>query len=185
MNVHGPLADGLVDAYGLRDVNLVTGLDLSNLFDELLAAGEAAGGSADTLLPQAALLLHRMLERIHAHVRRQGAMVPPEVAKLKSWLDSRIGSRADMTELSDSIYRSPSHMTRIFKRSFGVTPYEYLIRRRLETAKSMLLNTTISIKEIAYRLKFADEHYFSNVFHKRTGVSPSRFRSGPIDVKSG
>jgi AraC-like DNA-binding protein len=177
VNVHGPLADALLDAYGLRDVHHVPGLDLGDLFDALLAVGRAAGGNADALLPEAALLLHRMLERIHAHVRRGGAVFPPEVATLKDWLDGRTYERADMRELAGRIYRSPSHMTRIFKRSLGITPYEYLVRRRLETAKSLLLNTTIPIKEIAYRLEFADEHYFSNVFRKRTDTSPSRFRA--------
>ena len=57
-----------------------------------------------------------------------------------------------------------------------MTPYKYILNGKTETAKMMLLNTNMPIKEIAYELSFADEHYFSNMFKKLTGTSPKKYR---------
>jgi AraC family transcriptional regulator len=67
-------------------------------------------------------------------------------------------------------------MVRLFKKHMGVTPHEYILRRRMETAQLLLKHSTLSIKEIAERLVFSDQYHFSNYFKKCSGMSPSRFR---------
>ena len=67
-------------------------------------------------------------------------------------------------------------MIRIFKKIYGVTPYEYLIELRLQTAKILLKDTNLTIKEIADKLVFFDEHYFSSIFLKKVGVRPGVYR---------
>jgi AraC family transcriptional regulator, arabinose operon regulatory protein len=176
MNVRGPLADSLVHAYCLGSLNHVQGLDLSDLFDELLACAKAARGSADEILPEAAVLFHRMAARICSFVRSDDARLLQDPQILKSWLDSHIYAEVSMNELAGQIYRSPSHTIRIFKKAFGVTPYDYHLNKRIETAKLLLNNTNMQIKEIAYKLHFADEHYFSNLFKQKAGSSPAQYR---------
>ena len=78
--------------------------------------------------------------------------------------------------LAASIYKSPSQAIRIFKKKYGVTPYDYYVNIRIKKAVSLLKNTRLSIKEISYRLCFCDEHYFSNLFKKKTGKSPREYR---------
>lgn len=177
MNFRGPLADAILGCYGLGDVSHMPGLDLSDLFSDLLALAHASGG-ADGMLPEAAVLFHRMASRMHAHLRAGAAEKPGDAQALKDWLDAHIHSEASLRELAAQIYRSPSHAIRLFRRAFGVTPYEYLLQKQIETAKLLLLNTSLSVKEIAYRLCFSDEHYFSNYFKKRTGASPALYRAG-------
>ena len=63
----------------------------------------------------------------------------------------------------------------MFKRAYGITPYDYILTRKIETAKLLLKNSSLSVKEIAYRLNFADEHYFSNIFLQKTGVRPKKY----------
>ena len=87
--------------------------------------------------------------------------------------------RTDAAETAGQIYRSPSQAIRIFKREYGMTPIDYLLGQRVETAKLLLRNTNLQVKEIAYRLCFADEHYFSNYFRKRVGVTPGEYRQKP------
>ena len=74
--------------------------------------------------------------------------------------------------------RSESQTIRIFKRAYGVTPYAYLLEKKLDLAGQLLRDTNLSVREIAEKLSFADEYYFSNVFKKKTGVSPSVYRRG-------
>ena len=62
---------------------------------------------------------------------------------------------------------------------FGVTPYRYLLSRRLETARLLLRGTALPVREIAFRLCFSDEHYFSSLFRRKTGQTPSAYRRDP------
>ena len=72
---------------------------------------------------------------------------------------------------------SASQLTRVFRDAYGQSPYDYVLARKIDTACRLLLNTGMSVKEVAYRLNFVDEHYFSNVFSKRMGMPPGRYRT--------
>ena len=65
---------------------------------------------------------------------------------------------------------------RYFKKNFGTTPYNYLLNRKIEIAKSLLSSSSWPIKNIAYALSFSDEQYFSCAFTKKTGISPKKYR---------
>ena len=58
-----------------------------------------------------------------------------------------------------------------------MTPYAYLLEKKLELAGQLLRDTNLSVREIAEKLSFADEYYFSNVFKKKMGVTPSLWRT--------
>lgn len=175
INIGGPLVDSLILDYGLSHVNHARGLDIRFLFDEVLSAARSSSGSPDSLFREAALAFHKMAAGIH-DARREDDTLPPEAAKLKHWLDRHIYEKAGIGYFAAHIYRSPSQAIRIFKKQFGTTPYDYLLGKRIETAKLLLRNTNLPVKEVAYRLNFADEHYFSNYFKKRAGTSPAAFR---------
>lgn len=66
---------------------------------------------------------------------------------------------------------------RRFKAYAGMSPAEYVIALRLQKAKSMLTNTDLQIKQIAYCCGFENEYYFSNFFKKQTALSPTAFRN--------
>ena len=81
-----------------------------------------------------------------------------------------------MSELSSLIKRSESQTIRIFKDAYGITPYAYLIEKKISLAKKLLTGTNLTVKEISEKLAFADEYYFSNLFKQKVGTSPSSFR---------
>lgn len=176
-NVGGPVADSLMADYGLAGVNHVPQAEgVRPLFEKLLESARAWRGDAGGFFRQAAPALHGIVARIHAAHSRGGEAVQPEANALKRWLDGHVYEKASIRDFAAEIYRSPSQAIRIFKRAYGVTPYDYLLGRRMETAKLLLSSTGLPVKEIAFRLDFADEHYFSNFFKKRTGVSPREYR---------
>lgn len=72
---------------------------------------------------------------------------------------------------------SRDHLIRLFREHHGVTPVEFLIRARMDSARSLLLATGFSIKQIAAQLGYADTFCFSRQFKKRAGLSPSAFRA--------
>ena len=178
MNVDGPLVESLVADYGLGGVNHAPCLDIEGLLTEVFEMAKSGRENPDGLFLEAAVLFHRILARIYGHTRREGDGRPPEASEMKAWLDRHIYGRTNMRETAARIFRSPSQANRIFRREYGVTPADYLLGRKIETAKLLLRNTNMPVKEVAYRLVFADEHYFSNCFKKRVGVAPGEYRSG-------
>ena len=91
--------------------------------------------------------------------------------QLKEYLESRITLTTSLEQMSRHIHKSASQTIRLFRQEYGITPYQYLMRRKIETACLILNNTSLPIQEIARRLRFTDEHYFSNYFKARVGKS--------------
>ena len=79
-------------------------------------------------------------------------------------------------ELADVIFRSKDYIIKRFFANFGVTPYDYQIQQKIFSAKNMLANMNLSVKEIANSLGYDDQHYFSYMFKKRCGMSPTQYR---------
>lgn len=80
-------------------------------------------------------------------------------------------------KLSHDMSYSTKHYTRLFKSAYGVTPSEYILNKRLEYAQFLLVNSNDYINNIVRRCGFTDALYFSRIFHKKFGISPSAFRN--------
>ena len=70
---------------------------------------------------------------------------------------------------------SPFHFARLFKRSVGTAPHQYLIRRRVERAKELLLTTNTEIAEIASQVGFCDQSHLTSHFKRTYGIAPGAF----------
>jgi AraC-like DNA-binding protein len=68
---------------------------------------------------------------------------------------------------------APNYFHRVFCRAAGITPFAYMERRRLEQARRLLFDAQISIKEVAAQSGYENQLYFSRVFRRRFGCSPS------------
>ena len=78
-----------------------------------------------------------------------------------------------MNEVAKYGNMSSFHFFRSFKQAFGITPYKYLLNKRLEFSKTLLLKK-ISAGEVGKSCGFADIFTFSKAFKRRYGISPSR-----------
>lgn len=87
---------------------------------------------------------------------------------------------ADITpeEVARRVNMSYSWFRKTFKEYTNVSPAHYIMQLRLRKAKLMLLNSSMSVKEIAYELRYEDSAYFSAIFRKYVGCTPSAYRSG-------
>lgn len=85
----------------------------------------------------------------------------------------------DMTieELAKELYINPTYLCRVFKKKIEMTPMQYLIHLRIETAKKLLITTDFSVNEIAEYIGICDSKYFSKLFKKKENITPSEFRS--------
>ena len=82
----------------------------------------------------------------------------------------------DFKKFAEENHMGYSYFRKMFKKYTGVPPVQYHLERKILRAKEMLLSTDKIIKEISYELGFQSIYYFSRVFKKKTGVSPSGIR---------
>lgn len=80
-------------------------------------------------------------------------------------------------QVAEELEVSYSNFRKLFKEFTGISPALYQQDLRLQRAKELLATTTLSIKEIAYRLRFESPDYFSSKFKIKTGKKPSEFRN--------
>ncbi|MGO1076326.1 helix-turn-helix domain-containing protein [Inquilinus sp. CA228] len=92
------------------------------------------------------------------------------------WIDANADQPVDLDGAARTVGLSPFHFLRIFARSLGVTPHQYLVRARLRRAARLLAEDARPVTDIAYDVGFGDLSNFVRSFHRAAGVSPQRFR---------
>lgn len=97
--------------------------------------------------------------------------------KALEYMDANFLSNPSLNDISSKAYMAPNYFHKIFKETFGLTPFEYMLDKRMNIAKELLGFSSLNIKQIAEQAGYNDEFYFSKVFKKHSGVSPSKFRT--------
>lgn len=98
------------------------------------------------------------------------------IMKTVYYIDENIFEEFDLEELADKCNLSLSRFKHRFKEETGIPPAEYIIRKKVEKARTMIDENTLSIKDIAYDLGFSSPAYFSTVFKQYNGYSPSAYK---------
>ena len=172
--ISGDMLDYLLRAYELEDVYYIPDCPgLKRHFEAMLALTH---NNPDTN-SRAALIFHQFVEEAARSVYGMNAELPPEVERLKAALDESLETGFNLESYAAEQGFSEAHLIRSFRHAFQTTPYEYLMNRKIETAKRLLLYSRLSVKEIAARLSFSDQYYFSNYFKRKTGSAPRSYRN--------
>lgn len=106
------------------------------------------------------------------------------IQSAQQWMESHFSSDFLLDEVADKVGLSLRSFRRRFKDATGEPPMQYLQRIRLETAKQLLATSILGVDQIAYRVGFDDASYFSRLFKRKAGVTPSEYRaqrSSPIN----
>ncbi|HTV20864.1 MAG TPA: AraC family transcriptional regulator [Polyangiaceae bacterium] len=96
--------------------------------------------------------------------------------RLVAFIEEHLGSDIGIATLAALAGYSPDHFARLFKQGFGLSPYQYILQRRIERAKSLLRDRTHSIAKVAMLCGFASQAHFHTTFKARTGVTPGVYR---------
>lgn len=93
-------------------------------------------------------------------------------------IEANFTSSLSRKEIARAAGMSVSHFSCIFSRQFGLSPHQYLVRCRLQHARTLLLGREkmLSIADVAYECGFADQAHFTRHFRRAYGVSPLAFR---------
>ena len=177
INISGPVAQALLSSYKLDHVNLVKDcpanirlkfesfLDLAKKDLQLHEKLDACAGS-----------FLQIIQVIASHHKRKTNPHHLEAYEVRDFVLQNIDRSVQLQDIADHIYRSKAYTINRFRQVFKMTPYAFLLEKRISAACQLLEETNLSIKAIADHFLFADQHYFSTLFKQKIGVSPSAYR---------
>lgn len=101
------------------------------------------------------------------------------MANALSYMENHYKEPVTLQALAEKANLSPRHFTRIFRETYKTTPMNYILKLRLQTAGTLLLNSRKSILEIALETGFNDSNYFTRQFKSFYGITPTLYRKQP------
>jgi len=106
----------------------------------------------------------------------RGGLASWQKRAVVGYIEEHLGAQIGLSTLAQLARLSQHHFCRAFKQSFGIPPHQYHVQRRIEQAKLLLADRSISITDIGFTLGYSQTSSFSVAFRKNTGWTPSEYR---------
>jgi AraC-like DNA-binding protein len=129
-----------------------------------------------SLLEAQALTTELIHHLIKDHMDHDTLRAPGSLSWIPSYLSFYLSEPITVDDMAKEAGLSASHFSSLFLKQFGMSPYQYLCRLRLDHARELLIKTDLSQQQIAEYCGFADVHHFSKAFKKETGQTPGAYR---------
>ena len=114
------------------------------------------------------------------HNKRGAMLLPWQAARVSEYIDRHIADPIRVCDLSALVCRGRAHFSRLFKKHFGLSPYAYVLRRRIELASLLIVESNTALSQIALKCGFADQAHFCRRFRDHTGTTPAAWRRAEI-----
>lgn len=102
--------------------------------------------------------------------------VPFILKKVVKYIEDNINNRIDINELAQMTRWSSQHFIRVFTQFMGDTPYQFILKKKMEKAKVLITESDIAMKDIAFELGFRSYGNFCKLFKRETGKNPDEYR---------
>jgi AraC family transcriptional regulator len=112
---------------------------------------------------------------LETHVAR-GGLPAWQTRRVFAHVEANLCRRISIRELAQLLDLSASHFCRAFKCTFGVSPRDYVLRRRIEVAQGLMLTTSQPLSSIAVTCGMCDQPHFTRSFHRLVGETPYTWR---------
>lgn len=170
----------ILHEYDLNQIYVFHDTDISEEMTKIFAL-EKVSLYNDQIYKQASKYLFTIFMKLAEknHIKADGSVIAQQIL---AELDKAINSSVSIDEICETLFISRSKLIREFKKHYDITPHAYLVNRKIAFSKMLLQNSAHSIKSISNHLGFADEHYFSNIFKQKTGMTPSEYRKSRTNL---
>ena len=129
-----------------------------------------------TFLESKAIMLRYLSEFINPELQQADTREHPYIEKTIRFISENESENLTVSQLADIVSLTPDHFSKIFKKTIGVRPIEYIHRKRLQRVKLLLLTTDLSVAQIAEQVGFSSSTYLLRIFRKHTGVTLMQYR---------
>ena len=109
------------------------------------------------------------------------AAIPEQRLHVRSYLDEHFTEKIVLEELASHVFLSRSHLCNQFRKHFGITIGNYVLRRRMSVAQRLLYDIKVRPREIAATVGCPDIYQFSKQFKKTFGMSPTKYRKQQLN----
>jgi AraC-like DNA-binding protein len=109
--------------------------------------------------------------------KRGSGLAPWQLRRVLEYLDAHLPERIELGRLAKIAGLSPSHFSRAFKASTGMAPYRWQLDARIRRAQALLIDTRVTLDEVAEVTGFADAVHFGRTFRQLTGTTPAAWRN--------
>jgi AraC family transcriptional regulator len=140
------------------------------------------GGTIDPLYVEAVgtLLTGHIVRRWSSRPGQRsmkGNLTPVQLRRTLDAIEDCMSSGIRVTALAAQLGMGTHLFTRLFRQTIGCGPYRFVTRRRMERARALLEETSLSLVEIAYQLGFASQSHFTSTFHREIRTTPRSYRA--------
>jgi sigma-54 dependent transcriptional regulator, acetoin dehydrogenase operon transcriptional activator AcoR len=153
----------------------LSALDSRAGFGETAAVDTAA---VDTVIFEGepiGTVIHFPPSRRHI-VGRESGLPRYKLKRVLAYIEARISATISLDDLAGEVGMSRFHFHRQFKKAVGTTPRDFIIQKRVERAKELLIRSDMPLVDVARETGFVDQSHFSNTFRKLTSMTPRSFR---------
>jgi AraC family transcriptional regulator len=105
-----------------------------------------------------------------------GGLAPWQLRLARDTINANLEEELSLERLAHECRLSVTHFAKAFARSTGISPHRWLMQRRVDVAKDLMLTTDSSLVEISLKCGFSDQSHFTKVFAEATGKTPGRWR---------
>lgn len=116
-------------------------------------------------------------------VEKSNNKINLECLKIKNYIDAHYSQNITLDNLASMSYMNKYHLAHTFKKQIGLSPINYVIKKRVDESKNLLETTSYSIRDISSIVGFSNSSYFSQIFKKTTGISPKEYRINNQNIK--
>jgi AraC family transcriptional regulator len=153
---------------------------LHSLAAALLRRGQIYGNDDPLFMDHVALAFHAHIAGAYGQLGEarplRGGLAPWQFRRARDLMTARLSDGVSIAELAQACALSASYFARAFRRSAGIPAHKWLMNERVERAKGLLLDSALSLPEIALACGFTDQSHLTRVFLLREGQPPARWR---------
>ncbi|MGN1160741.1 MAG: AraC family transcriptional regulator [Candidatus Fimenecus sp.] len=169
----GPLAEMLIHEYLPQDIYHFPNCDCKEIVKNVIEIVKKYREDYKRMVDEITVEFIRFL----VYIKHREDKKPDSLAdRIRRRLDFYVEQEFSLDKICEELNYSKNHIIQVFEDSYGETPYQYYVEKKLEAAKIYLQNTTLPVGEIAERLSYCDQRYFSACFKSNTGMSPTEYR---------
>jgi AraC family transcriptional regulator len=106
----------------------------------------------------------------------RGGLGSGRLRRIKEFVDAKMDDDLTLCEMAQSVELSIAHFSRMFRKSTGETPHQFLVRHRVERAKEMLRSADARVIDVAVACGFKTQQHFAQIFRRVCGASPTEYR---------
>ncbi len=118
-------------------------------------------------------LLHQIFSRL---VMQETPKISSSVMKAQQFILRHYQESINVEDVAEHVLLSKSHLNRLFRKEMGCGPHEYLLQTRLNISKELLIDSSLSVEDIAFQTGFQSSTHFIRAFKQAAGMTPSYFR---------